>query len=158
MFQIRPIALKAANQFVTKLHRHHQKVQGHKFSIGIYTNDKLVGVAICGRPVARHLDTGYILEVTRLCTDVTKNACSKLYSACAKIAQAMGYEKIITYILESETGTSLKAAGWQCEAEGVGAKSWVDGGRQRTDRIVNLFGEFKKYPNELKKRWAKKLN
>jgi hypothetical protein len=81
-----------------------------------------------------------------------------LYSACAKIAKELGYDKIITYILESETGSSLRAAGWECEAKGVGAKSWMGGKRQRTDTVVNLFGEFKKYPNELKQRWAKKLN
>ena len=157
-FRIRPIELKEANKFINELHRHHKQVQGHKFSIGLYANEKLVGVAVCGRPVSRHLDTGYILEVTRLCTDGTKNACSKLYSACARIAKELGYDKIITYILESETGHSLKATGWECEAKGVGAKSWVGKGRPRTDTVVDMFGEVKKYPNELKQRWSKKLN
>lgn len=36
----------------------------------------------------------------------------------------MGYTKIITYILESELGTSLKASGWEKEADGVGGSNW----------------------------------
>jgi hypothetical protein len=80
----------------------------------------LCGVAICGRPVSRHLDNGLILEVNRLCTDGTYNACSKLYSACKRIAKEMGYDKIITYILESENGASLKASGFICEGSAGG--------------------------------------
>ena len=159
-FRIVPIGLKEANKFIIKLHRHHKRVQGQKFSIGLEANGALVGVAVCGRPVSRHLDTGLILEVTRLCTDGTKNACSKLYSACARIAKELGYDKIITYILESETGHSLKATGWECEAKGVGGKAWSGkyNGKARTSSIINLFGEEKKYPNEMKQRWMKKLN
>lgn len=159
-FHIHPIELKKANKFIIELHRHHKEVQGHKFSIGLDANGKMVGVAVCGRPVSRHLDTGYILEVTRLCTDGTKNACSKLYSSCARIAKELGYDKIITYILESETGHSLKATGWECEAKGVGGKAWSGkyNGKARTSSIINLFGEEKKYPNEMKQRWMKKLN
>jgi len=68
---------------------------------------------IVGRPVARHRDDGFTAEVTRLCTDGTKNACSKLYAAAWRAARAMGYRQIGTYILESEEGTSLKTAGWK---------------------------------------------
>jgi hypothetical protein len=158
-FRIVPIGLKEANKFIIKLHRHHKQVQGHKFSIGLEANGVLVGVAVCGRPVSRHLDTGYILEVTRLCTDGTKNACSKLYAACARVAREMGYEKIITYILESEKGASLKASGWKCDERGVGGLAWNSSGKNvRMDSIINLFGDVKKYPNELKQRWTKKLN
>lgn len=157
-FRIRPAELKEANKFIIELHRHHKQVQGHKFSIALEANGKVCGVAVCGRPVSRHLDNGFILEVTRLCTDGTKNACSKLYSACARIAKEMGYDKIITYILESETGHSLKATGWECEAVGVGGLKWKRSDGVRTDSIINLFGEEKKYPNELKQRWSKKLN
>jgi hypothetical protein len=154
-----PIELKEANKFIVALHRHHKEVQGHKFSIGCIHGKELVGVAVCGRPISRHLDTGLILEVTRVCTDGTKNACSKLYAACARIARAMGYDKIQTYILESETGASLKASGWECEQRGVGGKAWNSSGRMiRTDTTINLFDEQKKYPNEMKQRWIKKLN
>lgn len=159
--KIVPIELKQANKFVHDLHRHHKPVQGHKFSIGLLSAEKLVGVAICGRPVSRHLDTGYILEVTRLCTDGTKNACSKLYSACARIARELGYDKIITYILDSETGNSLIATGWECEATGIGGKKWsgtLNNGTKRTDIKVDLFGEERKYPNEMKQRWSKTLS
>lgn len=157
MLIIRPIELKSANKFIIDLHRHHKEVQGHKFSIGCFNETQLVGVAVCGRPVSRHLDTGLILEVTRLCTDGTKNVCSKLYSACARIAKELGYDKIITYILESETGHSLKATGWDSEGK-AGDKSWDRPKRRRNTTIINLFGETKKYPNEMKVRYSKKLN
>lgn len=120
MLRIRPCDLKTANEFVKNYHRHHKPTVGHKFSISCYDDDRLCGVAICGRPVSRHLDNGLILEVNRLCTDGTYNACSKLYSACKRIAKEMGYDKIITYILESENGASLKASGFICEGSAGG--------------------------------------
>lgn len=97
-----PINLKTANAFVQQHHRHHKPTRGHKFSIGVSDNGALVGVAICGRPVARRLDDGYTLEVNRLCTDGTPNACSILYAAAYRAARAMGYNKVITYILDTE--------------------------------------------------------
>lgn len=93
-----PINLKTANAFVQQHHRHHKPTRGHKFSIGVSDNGALVGVAICGRPVARRLDDGYTLEVNRLCTDGTPNACSILYAAAYRAARAMGYNKVITYM------------------------------------------------------------
>ena len=119
-----PISLKEANEFVEAHHRHHHKVVGHKFSIAASDGNKIVGVAIVGRPVSRILDDGKTLEVTRLCTDGTYNACSFLYSRAAKIAKEMGYHKIITYILESELGTSLKASGWHLEKDNAGGGDW----------------------------------
>ena len=111
--KIVPITLKQANDFVIKNHRHHGKVQGCKFCIGaVDNNGELRGVAITGRPVSRYLDNGTTAEITRLCTDGYKNACSFLYAACFRVAKEMGYEKIITYILVNEDGASLKAAGW----------------------------------------------
>lgn len=121
-------------------------MQGHKFSIGCSENGKLVGVVIVGRPVSRHLDNGVTLEVTRLCTDGTKNACSMLYGAAARAAKAMGYKKIITYILESESGVSLKAAGWQCFGI-TGGKQWT-GVRKPPVPL---------YPQEMKYRYEKIL-
>lgn len=106
------IELKAANAFVARLHRHHKPVVGHRFSIGCIEAGKLVAVAIVGRPVARAIDQYNTVEVLRLCTDGTKNACSFLYSACARAAKALGYSIIGTYILASESGTSLRATGW----------------------------------------------
>lgn len=76
-----PMTLKEANAYVEQHHRHHKPVTGHKFSIGCSDGEKIVGVAIVGRPVSRHLDDGWTLEVNRLCTDGTHNACSMLYAA-----------------------------------------------------------------------------
>ena len=111
-----PLELKVANEYVAKLHRHHDPVYRDKFRFGASLDGKLVGVIQVGRPVSRNLDDGKTLEVVRLCTDGTKDVCSFLYSKAARIAKEMGYEKIITYILCSEQGTSLKASGWIEEA------------------------------------------
>lgn len=132
-FYTLPIELSEANAFVARYHRHHGPVVGHKFSIGAALDGKIVGVVIVGRPVARMRDDGETLEVTRLCTDGTKNACSFLYGVAARAAFALGYCRIGTYILASEPGTSLVAAGWRCLGErGGGAWGWA--GRPRVDK------------------------
>lgn len=145
--KIRPITLAKANELVKALHRHHKPVQGHRFSLSLWDNDRLVGVAVVGRPVSRELDPEKIAEVTRLYTDGTKNACSMLYSACARTCREMGFEKIQTYILQSERGDSLRAAGWEFEVITRGG-TWNCGVRKnrREDQ-----------PMEQKQRWAKKL-
>ena len=147
MLRLQPITLKTANEFVQKYHRHHKPVVGHKFSIGVSDGEKIVGVAICGRPVSRYLDDGWTLEVNRLCTDGTRNACSILYAASARAAKAMGYKRIVTYILKSENGASLRASGFRCEGI-AGGKEWT-GVRKPSDS--NL------YPHEMKQRWVKDL-
>lgn len=154
-----PISLNSANQFVINNHRHHSKVAGCKFCIGISINSNIVGVAICGRPISRKFDDGFTLEVTRLCTsNEIKNGCSKLYGACSRIAKEMGYKKIITYILSSETGISLIASGWKKEADNVGKLFWNSSKTiTRTTEMIDLFGTTKKYPQEKKARWAKQL-
>ncbi|MDD3410434.1 MAG: hypothetical protein PHY12_06460 [Eubacteriales bacterium] len=124
MLTLIPISLALANAFVAQHHRHHQPVVGHKYSIGCALGSRLIGVAITGRPVSRYLDDGTTLEVTRLCTDGTPNACSILYAASARAAKAMGYTKIITYTLDTENGASLRAAGWRCEGL-AGGKQWT---------------------------------
>lgn len=94
-----PLELKQANDFVGKLHRHHDPVYRDKFRIGCKFNNELVGVVQCGRPVSRHLDNGKTIEVVRLCTDGTDNVCSFLYSRAARVAKEMGYEKLLhTYL------------------------------------------------------------
>lgn len=87
--EIRPITFRQASDFINKYHRHHNATVGHKFSIGLYDNNKLVGCAVCGRPVSRYLDDGFTCEINRLCTDGTKNACSMLYGACCRVAKEM---------------------------------------------------------------------
>lgn len=148
--RVYPLDLKSANALVSQLHRHHKKVQGHRFSLGVNSRGKPCGAIICGRPVARALDPARYLEVTRLVTDGTKNACSVLYAAAARAAQAMGFEFIQTYTLLSEPGTSLRAAGWTCDGQvrrdGVGWQSRT--GRKGPED----------QPQEPKQRWRKKLN
>ena len=144
-----PLSLKQANELVRMLHRHHKPVVGHRFSIGCEDEQGLHGAAICGRPVARGCDPYRTLEVTRLVTDGTKNACSILYAACARVAREMGFVKIQTYILESENGGSLIGSGWLYETTTVGGNwnhSKAYAGKRRTDQ-----------PMTPKERWGKLL-
>lgn len=134
-WQVKPISLKEANNFVAKLHRHNKPVQGHKWSIALYENDKLIGVAIVGRPVARLLDDGETLEILRVCTDGTKNANSFLYGRVVKIARLMGYKKIITYTLTKENGASLRASGAKIDAF-IKPSSWNRPNRKRKEQDV----------------------
>lgn len=132
MLEICSMTLKEANAYVEQHHRHHGPVVGHKFSIGCSDGEKIVGVAIVGRPVSRYLDDGWTLEVNRCCTDGTRNACSILYAAAWRAARAMGYHKLITYILDTEPGTSLKAAGWKCIGKAGGLR-WTGKRRPEVD-------------------------
>ena len=147
MLTLTPISLKDANAFVAQHHRHHKPVTGHKFSIACTEAGRLAGVAIVGRPVSRYLDDGHTLEVNRLCTDGTKNACSFLYAAAWRAARAMGYKRVITYILDSECGASLKASGFVCEGP-AGGVEWT--GRRKPK-------DSGQYPHQMKTRWVKIL-
>lgn len=146
MIEIVPMTLKQANRFVEREHRHHGEVRGQKFSIGCAVGDEIVGVVIVGRPVSRVLDNGWTLEVLRCCTDGTKNACSALYAAAWRASRAMGYKKLVTYTLASESGVSLKAAGWRVVAE-VRGGSWS---RRDRPRVVKNPAQL-----EFKFRWEK---
>lgn len=128
-----PIFQDEAFAFIEKHHRHHRKPVGSIFQIGVTSGNEVVGVAVVGRPVSRNLQDGFTVEVIRLCTDGTANACSVLYGACWRIAREMGYRRLITYILNSEPGTSLKAAGWKLIGE-RGGGSWSVPGRPRIDK------------------------
>ena len=134
MLTLTPINLKTANAFVQQYHRHHKPTRGHKFSIGVSEDGALVGVAICGRPVAR------------LCTDGTPNACSILYAAAYRAARAMGYNRVVTYILDTENGSSLKAAGYTCEGR-AGGLEWNGAKAPK---------QADQYPHQMKTRWVKK--
>ena len=147
MLDICPVSLAEANAFVAEHHRHHKPVVGHKFSIGCTDGEKIVGVAIVGRPVARYLDDGWTLEVNRCCTDGTRNACSILYAAAWRAARAMGYHKIVTYTLDTESGASLRAAGWT-NAGLAGGNAWT-GSRRPAQPL---------YPAQMKYRYEKRLN
>ena len=128
-----PIGWREAKAFVEATHRHHFSPQGWNFGIGAEKNGQLVGVVMVGRPVARMLDDGFTAEVIRLATDGTRNACSFLYSAARRAALAMGFKRLITYILASEPGTSLKAAGWRF-VRMAGGGSWSRPSRRRVDK------------------------
>lgn len=143
------VELPEANEFVKENHRHHKPVTGHRFSVGASLDGKLVGVAIVGRPVAPKTDQKMIAEVARLCTNDVKNSCSFLYSKCARIAKEMGFSKIQTFILESESGVSLKAAGWICEGV-VKTTSSKNRWNSRPGRSADK-------QDENKLRWAKYL-
>ena len=106
------VELADANAFIEKHHRHHKRIQGHRFSLGAAVHDHLVGVIVVGRPVGGANQREWV-EVTRCCTDGTTNACSFLYGAAARAAKALGYSRIQTYILRTETGVSLKASNWK---------------------------------------------
>lgn len=137
--RIVPVPLATANAFVLMHHRHHQAVVGHKYSVGVADqSDVLRGVAIIGRPVARHYDDGLTLEVTRSCTDGTRNANSILYGAAWRAAKALGYRRIITYTHADESGASLRGAGWRVVAERPARTGWSTPSRPREDRGVDM--------------------
>jgi len=143
----RPLTLNQANELVSKLHRHHKQVVGHRYSIGAYDGDRFVGAVIVGRPVARAVDQYSVAEVTRLVTDGTRNACSFLYARAATAAQAMGFERIQTYTLPEEGGASLRAVGWACD--GVvrpNGGQWTNRSGRRSDQ-----------PTQPKVRWTRVL-
>ena len=130
---IKPISLKFAQEFVRQHHRHNKPPVGHKFSVGLFVDNVCVGVAVAGRPVARALDDGLTLEVTRTCTDGTRNANSMLYGAIVRAATALGYRKCVTYTQHDESGASLRGAGWTPVATLVARKGWDTPSRKRKD-------------------------
>lgn len=139
--QLLPVSLRAANAFVQGHRRHRRPVQGAKFALAVTLSGsvRICGVAIVGRPVARHLDDGWTLEVARLCTDGSPNACSKLYGATWKAARALGYTRLIAYTLPAEGGASLRAAGWRLVGK-RGGGAWSRPSRPRADTPQHLRG------------------
>lgn len=123
-----PVSFRQANAFVQEHHRHHKPVTGTKFCLGVARQDdlKLVGVAMVGRPVARHYDDGLTLEVNRTCTDGTPHANSFLYGAAWRAAKALGYCRLITYTQAGESGASLRGAGWRVVGEREARGSWAE--------------------------------
>ena len=140
MLMLTPINLDEANAFVSVYHRHHKPVPGAKFAVAASVGEKVVGVAIVGRPVARRIDDGWTLEVNRCCTDGTRNACSFLYGAAWKAAKALGYRRLITYTLQEEGGASLRGAGWTLIGM-RGGGNWNVPSRPRVDTASALQGQ-----------------
>lgn len=138
-----PLTRDQANAYIVEHHRHHGRVTGHRFIVGARLDGALVGVAVAGRPRARRIDQYEHVEVSRLCTAGEPNVCSFLYSRCARIAREQGFRSIFTAILTTETGASLKAAGWvYCYTTEGGSQDRPS--RRRVD----------KSPTEPKQIWA----
>ena len=139
-----PVTITDAKEFVRQHHRHHQPPVGALFAVGCAKDGEIVGVALIGRPIGRRLQDGWTAEVSRVATDGTRNACSMLYGAAWRACRALGYRKLVTYTLDTESGTSLTAAGWTVVGE-VKGRSWSCPGRPRVDR----------HPLQNKLRWER---
>lgn len=144
--QLVPMTRAEAQAYVREHHRHHKPSVGDVFCLGAQSGDKIVGVVVVGRPVARMLNDGHTLEVTRCCTDGTRNACSFLYAAAWRAARDLGWRRLVTYTLPEEGGTSLRAAGWRLIGE-AGGGSWSRPSRARVDTA----------PTQVKLRWELSL-
>lgn len=146
------VTLQQAKDFVRQHHRHNRPPCGWRFGFGAYNGTELVAVAMVGRPVARMLDHERVVEVNRLCVNhelpagVVWNACSMLYAAAAQEARRRGFERIITYTLETEDGVALRASGWLEDGMTKGG-TWNRPSRARADRA----------PTCRKRRWAREL-
>lgn len=129
-----PCSVTKAREVVELWHRHHGPSTSGLYAAAVATEDGIVrGVALIGRPVARLLDDGFTLEVTRVATDGTPNACSALYGIARRLAAALGYAKLVTYTREDEPGSSPRAAGLHDDGP-IRARSWNMPGRPRTDK------------------------
>ena len=158
---IRRVLLDEANAFVAQHHSHHDPVQGLRFALGCFEGERLCGVAIVGRPVARRLPQETWVEVTRCCTDRTRHAASMLYAAAARAAFALCFERIFSDVTEEELGTSLLAAGWTlCTDEdgaplkcghAQGSLGWDS--RERTEPMAGALGLDPKHVGGFKHRY-----
>lgn len=151
-----PLTRQQARAFVAEHHRHSTPPLGDVFRVGLEVDGELVGVAIAGRPVARALDDGRTLEITRVCVrEDVKNGCSRLYAAASRAAGALGYRRVVTYTLAAENGSSVRAAGFLPDGDVRARESWSFPKRPRQD--LNLFGEPSRDPGP-KRRWLRELS
>jgi hypothetical protein len=138
-----PITLRAANDFVSQWHRHSGRTSrdGGRWAIGAVANDELVGVAIVGNPVSATLMDGETAEVLRVCVrdKSPRGACSFLYGRCWRIWQQMGGRRLISYTLQSESGASLRGAGWKIAGAVKPHRRWENKGREGRD----IYGQAK---------------
>lgn len=146
----RPISIQDANATIARWHRHNKPVLGGLFAVAAYEGERLCGVGIVGRPVARAYQDGLTCEITRVATDGTPNACTMIYGALRAAARALGFRRVFTYTLASEPGTSLRAAGFVRDAELKERPTWSCPSRPRTQ--TDLFGTEQR-PAEAKVRW-----
>lgn len=142
VLRITPIGRTGTNAFIKALHRHHKPSAGAKFYIAVSDEQNQIrGVAAVGRPVARHMDDGWTLEVNRCCTDGARNACSMLYGAAWRIAKEMGFKRLITYTLPEEGGASMRGVGWH-PVDSVGGTPWTNregrSANEHTDGVAKV--------------------
>ena len=147
--ELHPITVTDARALIARWHRHNLPPVSALFAVAV-GNPEICGVATVGRPVARRLQDGWSCEITRVATDGTYNACSMLYGACRRAASALGYRRIYTYSLMSESGASLRAAGFKVDAEVPARQTWSVPSRAREQ--VDLFGADRR-PTGVKVRW-----
>jgi hypothetical protein len=153
MLRLVPITLAEARRFIAEHHRHNDAPVGHRVSVGLSDGEKLVGVGVLSRPMARMSDDGRTAEVTRVATDGSRNACSMLYGALTRAAWALGYDRLITYTLPDEGGASLRASGWHEDAV-IDHPAWKHTSGPRSADRPTLFYEAK-MPVGKKVRWVK---
>jgi len=136
---VEPCTIQRAREIVREYHRHNRPPLGGLFALSAVLDGRVIGVAIVGRPCARALQDGYKAEVTRTCTlpNAPKGTVSFLYAACRRAAIALGYRKLYTYTLQSESGASLRGAGWKREAELKARKGWDAPSRHRGPGTVD---------------------
>lgn len=107
----RECGITVARVGVARLHRHHRPPPGGLVAFEALVQGWPRAWAIVGRAVSRVLDQRGWVEVTRVASDGAGNACSALYGAASRWARRHG-RPVHTYTLDSEPGTSLRAAGW----------------------------------------------
>ncbi len=144
-----PITLREANDFVEAFHRHNGRTSrnGGKFAIGLSHLDELVGVSIVGNPLSASFMDGFTAEVLRTCTNekAPKGSVSKLYAASWNVWQAQGGNKLITYTLTTESGSSLKGAGWKIVAQSEGLKNGTNWNKGKSNyrKWQSIYGQQK---------------
>ncbi|MCZ8255173.1 MAG: hypothetical protein O9327_05875 [Polaromonas sp.] len=152
-----PVTFADVREFVARHHRHCVPPRGWRFGMGVVNGARgltggLVGLVSCGRPVARAIDQQRVVEVNRLCIDpdipsgLVWNAASMLYGWAAREARNRGAEWIVTYTLASESGTTLRAAGWT-PGHVTRGRAWSSPSRPRSTVT----------PTDDKVRWHRRL-
>jgi hypothetical protein len=157
---VRPITLRAANDFVQEHHRHNGRTSrdGGKFAIACEYGPELVGVAIVGNPLsATYMNKevyGYVAEVLRTCTKegAPKGCVSFLYGVCTRICRDMGFDRLVSYTLTDESGSSLRGAGWKHVAD---TKPVAPGWRKKDH--LSQTREYQQVMGKIKHRWECQL-
>jgi hypothetical protein len=138
MKEFRPISRELAKSFINNNHRHNSAPVADKFRVGLFEDDLLIGVGIAGNPIARKQMDGLTIEITRVCVLPDKtNACSQIYARMKRIAQLMGYTRIITYTLDNESGSSLKAIGAKIDHK-VSKGNWLNRQNRNYNKVFDM--------------------